>query len=58
MSIKARQTGEQIDADLSRINAAQDAEHNGKVIYIRHGELDYDTYTNLFTVVSLPANEG
>ncbi len=53
MAIKAKQTGEQIDADLSRINAAQNAEHNGKIIYIRRGELDYDTYENLFTVVEL-----
>ncbi len=53
MAIKAKQTGEQIDADLSRINAAQDAENNGKIIYIRRGELAYDTYENLFTVVSL-----
>ncbi len=55
MAIKAKQSDEQLDADFSAINDAQNADHNGKIIYIRRGQLDYDTFENLFTVVELTA---
>ncbi|MCR5089895.1 MAG: hypothetical protein K6C08_10325 [Oscillospiraceae bacterium] len=53
MAIKAKQTGEQIDADLTAINEAQTEDNNDLIIYIRRGALAFDTYDNLFTVVEL-----
>lgn len=57
-TIKAPQTGRQIDADLKAILGVLDAapDHNGQVLYIRNGQIDYAAGEDLFNII--PLEEG
>lgn len=54
-TIKAPQTGRQIDADLKAILGVLDVagNHNGQVLYIRNGQIDYAAGEDLFDIISL-----
>lgn len=54
-TIKAPQTGRQIDADLKAILGVLDAapDHNGQVLYIRNGQIDYAAGEDLFNIILL-----
>lgn len=58
-TIKAPNTGRQIDADLKAIlgvlNAAPD--HDGEVLYIRNGQIDFADGEGLFDIIPL-TDEG
>lgn len=54
--IKAPQaTGAQIDADLKAILGVQDVadDHEGQVLYIRHGEIAFEDGEKLFDIIPL-----
>ena len=53
MAIQTDMNGQEIDRVLKAINDAENPDNNDKIIYIRHGELAFDTEENLFTVVEL-----
>lgn len=53
MAINTQMSGKEIDRVLKAINDAENADNNDKIIYIRRGELAFDTEENLFTVVEL-----
>lgn len=52
-TIKIPMSGKAIDHDLKAIVDAENQKNNDKVVYIRHGELAFDTYENLFNIVQL-----
>ncbi len=52
-TIRAPQTGRQLDRDLRAIYQAETTDNDGLILYIRHGELAFDTEENLFTVTPL-----
>ena len=54
-TIKAPQTGRQLDADLAAIaKVLEDApDQDGMILYIFRGEIAYDTESNLFDVTPL-----
>ena len=51
--IKAPQTGRQLDADLKAIFGVLDAAaaHNGQVLYIHRGKIDYANGEELFDII-------
>ncbi len=51
--IHINQVGSRLDRDLKSINDVQNEDNNDKILYIRRGEIDLDTYENLFTIVKL-----
>lgn len=53
--IKAPQTGRQLDADLKAILGVLDAagDHNGQVLYIHGGQIDYADGGDLFDIIPL-----
>ena len=53
--IKAPQTGKQLDADLrSILTVLEEApDHEGQVLYIRHGQIDYMDGDDFFTLTPL-----
>lgn len=53
MAINTQMSGKEIDRVLKAINDAENQNNNGLIIYIRHGELAFDTEENLFTVIEL-----
>ena len=53
MAINTQMSGKEIDRVLKAINDAENTDNNGLIIYIRRGELAFDTYENLFTVEEL-----
>ena len=57
-TIKVSQTGRQIDVDLKSILAVLEAApgHEGEVLYIRHGMIDFAAGEDLFNIV--PLTEG
>lgn len=58
-TIKVPRTGRQIDTDLTAIlavlNAASD--HEGEVLYIRNGQIDFADGEELFDIIPL-TDEG
>jgi len=54
-TIKAPQTGRQIDADLKAILGVLDAagDHNGQVLYIRQGQIAFADGEELFDIIPL-----
>ena len=61
MSIQAPQTGWEIDRDLRAIcdilEAAKDENNEGKVVYIRHGEISLEDGEALFDITPLTQEE-
>ena len=53
MAINTQMSGKEIDRVLKAINDAENTDNNDLIIYIRHGEIAFDTYDNLFTVIEL-----
>ena len=53
MAINTLMSGKEIDRVLKAINDAENSDNNGLIIYIRNGELAFDTEENLFTIVEL-----
>ena len=52
-AIQTDMSGKEIDRVLKAIHDAENADNNGMIMYIRHGELAFDTAENLFTVIEL-----
>ena len=53
MATNTLMSGKEIDRVLKAINDAASADNNGKVIYIRKGELAFEDGTALFAVTEL-----
>ena len=53
MAIKTDMSGKEIDRVLKAFHDAENAENDGLILYIRHGEIAFDTYENLFTIETL-----
>ena len=53
MAINTNMSGKELDRVLKAINDAENTDNNGLIIYIRNGQLAFDTEENLFTVVQL-----
>ena len=51
MAIQTEMSGKEIDRVLKAIHDAENADNNGLILYIHGGELDFDTYDNLFDIV-------
>ena len=51
--IRSQQTCRQIDSTLKAFADAENDENKGLVLYIRNGQLAFDTEENLFTITSL-----
>lgn len=53
MAIQTEMSGKEIDRVLKALYDAENADNNGLILYIRHGEIAFDTEENLFTVETL-----
>lgn len=53
MAIETDMSGKEIDRVLKALYDAENADNNGLILYIRRGELAFDTEENLFTVTPL-----
>lgn len=53
MAIKTDMSGQEIDRVLKALHDAENADNNGLILYIRRGELAFDTEENLFTIETL-----
>ena len=53
MAIKTDMSGQEIDRVLKALHDAENADNNGMILYIRRGEIAFDTEENLFTVTPL-----
>jgi hypothetical protein len=53
MAIQTDMSGKEIDRVLKAFHDAENAENNGLILYIRRGELAFDTEENLFTIETL-----
>ena len=53
MAIQTDMSGKEIDRVLKALHDAENADNNGLILYIRRGELAFDTEENLFTVETL-----
>ena len=53
MAIQTEMSGKEIDRVLKALHDAENADNNGLILYIRRGELAFDTYENLFTIETL-----
>ena len=53
MAIQTDMSGKEIDRVLKALHDAENAENNGLILYIRHGEISFDTEENLFTITPL-----
>ena len=53
MAIKTGMSGKKIDEILTKIVNALDADNNGKVIYIKSGELAFEDGEKLFDVTQI-----
>ena len=52
-TIKTTYLGNTLDHDLKALSDAENDDNKGLILYIRHGELAFDTEENLFTVETL-----
>lgn len=53
MAIQTDMSGKEIDRVLKALHDAENAENEGLILYIRHGEIAFDTEENLFTIETL-----
>ena len=53
MAIQTEMSGKEIDRVLKALHDAENAENEGLILYIRHGEIAFDTEENLFTIETL-----
>ena len=53
MAIQTDMSGKEIDRVLKALHDAENEDNEGLLLYIRHGEIAFDTYENLFTVEKL-----
>lgn len=53
MAIQTDMSGKEIDRVLKALHDAENADNNGLILYIRRGEIAFDTEENLFTVETL-----
>lgn len=53
MAIKTDMSGKEIDRVLKAFHDAENEDNNGLILYIRRGEIAFDTEENLFTVETL-----
>jgi hypothetical protein len=53
MAIQTDMSGKEIDRVLKALHDAMNADNNGLILYIRRGEIDFDTEENLFTITPL-----
>lgn len=53
MAIQTDMSGKEIDQTLKAFLNAEDDENKGLILYIRKGELAFDTEENLFSVATL-----
>ena len=53
MAIQTEMSGKEIDRVLKELYDAENADNNGLILYIRRGELAFDTEENLFTITPL-----
>ena len=53
MAIQTDMSGKEIDRVLKALHDAENADNNGLILYIRRGEISFDTEENLFTVTPL-----
>ena len=52
-TIKTAFTGKSLDRTLLAFAEAESEDNKGLILYIRNGELDFDTEENLFSVATL-----
>ena len=53
MAIQTEMSGKEIDRVLKALHDAENTKNNGLILYIRRGELAFDTEENLFTIETL-----
>lgn len=53
MAIQTEMSGKEIDRVLKAFHDAENSDNNGLILYVRRGEIAFDTEENLFTVVKL-----
>ena len=53
MAIQTEMSGKEIDRVLKALHDAENADNNGLILYIRRGEIAFDTEENLFTIETL-----
>ena len=53
MAIQTDMSGKEIDRVLKAFHDAENEDNNGLILYIRRGELAFDTEENLFTIETL-----
>ena len=53
MAIQTEMSGKEIDRVLKAFHDAENSVNNGLILYVRRGEIAFDTEENLFTVVKL-----
>lgn len=53
MAIRTEMSGNEIDRALKALHDAENEDNNGLILYIRRGELAFDTEENLFTITPL-----
>ena len=53
MAIQTEMSGKEIDRVLKAFHDAENEDNNGLILYIRRGELAFDTEENLFTIETL-----
>ena len=53
MAIQTNMSGKEIDRVLKAIHDAENEDNNGLILYIRRGEIAFDTEENLFTITPL-----
>ena len=53
MAIQTDMSGKEIDRVLKAFHDAENEDNEGLILYIRHGEIAFDTEENLFTIETL-----
>lgn len=53
MAIQTEMSGKEIDRVLKALHDAENPDNEGLILYIRRGEIAFDTEENLFTVETL-----
>ena len=53
MEIQTDMSGKEIDRMLKAIHDAENPDNEGLILYIRRGEIAFDTEENLFTITPL-----
>jgi hypothetical protein len=53
MAIQTEMSGKEIDRVLKALHDAENEDNEGLILYIRRGEIAFDTEDNLFTITPL-----